>query len=119
MRTVSGLSCLLLLISATQLTQSQNSPAQNPSDAKAAPTVYSEVPQANALYIKGLEYLGKSNPRNGGTLANAREAVRLFSRAVKKDPKFTLAYLGLADAWGILEPQSPAVCPPSSFTLAS
>ncbi len=100
MRTVSVLSCLLLVLVAMQFAQSQNSPAQNQSDAEAAPTVYSQVPQANALYIKGLEYLGKSNPRNGGTLANAREAVRLFSQAVKKDPKFALAYLGLADAWG-------------------
>jgi tetratricopeptide (TPR) repeat protein len=99
MRTVSVLSCLLLVIAGAQLTQSQSSPAQNPSDAKAAPTVYSQVPHANALYIKGLEYLGKSNPRNGGSLVNAREAVRLFGQAVKKDPKFTLAYLGLADAW--------------------
>lgn len=99
MRTVLVLSCLLLVIAATQFAPSQSSPAQNPSDAKAAPTVYSQVPQANALYIKGLEYLSKGNPRNGGTLANAREAVRLFSQAVKKDPQFTLAYLGLADAW--------------------
>jgi hypothetical protein len=94
------LSCLLLVLVAMQFARSQNSPAQNPSDAKAAPTVYSQVPQANALYIKGLEYLGKSNPRNGGSLDNAREAVRLFSQGVKKDPQFTLAYLGLADAWG-------------------
>jgi Tfp pilus assembly protein PilF len=102
MRTISGLSCLLLLIVATPLTQSQSSPAQNPSDAKPAPapTVYSQVPQANALYIKGLDYLSKSNTRNGGSLANARQAVRLFNQAVKKDPKFTLAYLSLADAWG-------------------
>ena len=100
MRTISGLSCLLLLIAATPLTQSQSSPAQNPGDAKAAPTVYSQVPQANALYIQGLDYLSKSNTwMEGGSLVNAREAVRLFSQAVKKDPQFTLAYLGLADAW--------------------
>jgi hypothetical protein len=100
MRTMSLLSCLLLVIAATQFAQSHNFPAQNQSDAKAAPMVYSQVPQANALCVKALEYLGKSNPRNGGSLVNAREAVRLFSRAVKKDPQFTLAYLGLADARG-------------------
>ena len=100
MRTISVLSCLLLVIAATQFAPSQSSPAQNPSDAKAAPTVYFQVPQANALYITGLDYLSKSNTRNGGSLANARQAVRLFNQAVKKDPKFTLAYLGLADAWG-------------------
>jgi len=100
MRSVSMLSCLLLVIAATPLTRSQSSPAQNPNDAKTAPVVYSQVPEANALYIKGLEYLSKSNPRDGGSLVNARQAVRLFSQAVKKDPKFALAYLGLADAWG-------------------
>jgi tetratricopeptide (TPR) repeat protein len=99
-RTVSVLSCLLLVLVAMQSAQSQNSSAQNQSDAKSAPTVYSQVPEANALYIKGLDYLSKSNTRNGGSLTNARQAVRLFSQAVKKDPKFTLAYLGLADAWG-------------------
>lgn len=99
MRTFSVLSCLLLVIAATQLTQSQNSPTQNQSNVKTAPTVYSQVPQANALYIKGLDYLSKSNTWIGGSLANARQAVRLFRQAVKKDPKFTLAYLGLADAW--------------------
>src|ERR1700689_2065557 len=85
MRTISGLSCLLLLIAATPLTQSQSSPAQNPGDAKAAPTVYSQVPQANVLYIQGLDYLSKSNTwMEGGSLVNAREAVRLFSQAVKR-----------------------------------
>jgi hypothetical protein len=94
MRPVSVVSCLLLVIAATQFAQSQNSPGQNPSDVKTAPTLYSQVPQASALYIKGLDYLSKSNARMGGSLVNAREAVRLFSRAVKKDPQFTLAYLG-------------------------
>ena len=114
--------CLTLGLLATQLARSRSSPAQNPSDAKAAPTVYSQVPQANALYIKGLEYLGKSNPRNGGSLVNAREAVRLFSQAVKKDPKFTLAYLGLADAWdsfGISVPGSVSGVKPYRRGLAA
>ena len=100
MRTVSVLFCLPLVLVATQFAQSQSSPAQTQSNAKTAPIVYSQVPQANALYIQGLDYLSKSNTwMEGGSLVNAREAVRLFSQAVKKDPQFALAYLGLADAW--------------------
>jgi len=67
--------------------------------AEAPQNVYSQVPEANALYIKAEDYLSKSNPRRGGSLANARQAVKLFESAVKKDPQFTLAYLSLADAW--------------------
>ena len=47
-------------------------------------TVYSQVLQANALYIQGMDYLSKSNRRNGGSLANARQAVRLFQSGREK-----------------------------------
>src|ERR1700760_2738481 len=56
--------------------------------------VYSKIPEANALYIQGLEYLSKSDPWTGGTLENARKSLELFRDAVKKDPKFALAYIG-------------------------
>ena len=35
----------------------------------------------------------------------------LFSQAVKKDPQFTLAYLGLADAWGSFGTSVPGSVP--------
>jgi tetratricopeptide (TPR) repeat protein len=75
------------------------------------PTVYSQNPEANSLYVEGQNYLNKSNTRNGGTLANARQAVNRFERAVKDDPQFTLAYIGLADAWGSFSFSVPGALP--------
>jgi len=60
--------------------------------------IYSRNPEANALYIQGLEYLGKGRPWAGGSLLNAGKALKLFRQAVQKDPQFALAYLGQADA---------------------
>lgn len=58
--------------------------------------LYSKNPEANALYIQGLEYLGKGRPWAGGSLLNARKALELFRQAAKKDPQFSLAYLNQA-----------------------
>jgi tetratricopeptide (TPR) repeat protein len=63
-----------------------------------APPVYSRNPEANALYIQGLEYLNKGKPWAGGSLENARKALKLFQQAAQKDPQFALAYIGQADA---------------------
>jgi hypothetical protein len=64
-----------------------------PSLAQKGPSaaVYSQNPEANALFLKAREYSGKSDPRTGGKLANAREAIKLFEQAVQKDPRFALA----------------------------
>ncbi|HEV2965250.1 MAG TPA: hypothetical protein VG649_25720 [Candidatus Angelobacter sp.] len=62
------------------------------------PPVYSRNPEANALYIQGLEYLSKGKPWAGGSLENARKALKLFQQAAQKDPQFALAYIGQADA---------------------
>jgi tetratricopeptide (TPR) repeat protein len=69
-------------------------------DAASEQTVYSQNREANALYVEGEKFLSQGNPRNGGTTANAREAVKRFEQAVKQDPQFTLAYIGLSEAWG-------------------
>lgn len=69
-------------------------PTPKGADAK----VYSSNPEANALYIQGLEYLSKGDPRKGGTLENAHKAQDLFRQATEKDPKFALAYIGQSDA---------------------
>jgi tetratricopeptide (TPR) repeat protein len=63
-----------------------------------APPVYSRNPEANALYIQGLEYFNKGKPWAGGSLENARKALKLFQQAAQKDPQFALAYIGQADA---------------------
>ena len=60
--------------------------------------IYSKIPEANALYIQGLDYLGKGKAWAGGSVENAKQALKLFRQAAKKDPQFALAYLGQADA---------------------
>ena len=71
-----------------------------PSFAQKGPSaVYSQNPEANALFLKAREYYGKSDPRTGGKLANAREAIKLFEQAVQKDPSFALAYVELSRTW--------------------
>src|SRR4051794_13145094 len=61
--------------------------------------LYSQSAEANELLLKAREYYNKSNPRTGGALANAREAIKLYEQAIKKDQKFALAYIGLSRAW--------------------
>jgi tetratricopeptide (TPR) repeat protein len=60
--------------------------------------IYSKNSQANALYIQGLDYLSKGDPRVGGSIENAHRALELFREAAAKDPQFALAYIGQADA---------------------
>jgi tetratricopeptide (TPR) repeat protein len=60
--------------------------------------VYSKNAEANDLYIQGLEYLSKGKPWAGGSVENAKKALKLFRQATQKDPKFARAYIGQADA---------------------
>ena len=72
----------------------------SPSFAEDRPSVvYSAIPEANDLFLKAHELFGKSDPRTGGKLANAREAIKLYEQAVKKDPTFALAYVELSRSW--------------------
>lgn len=84
---------LLFCLSLVFFSGSKGAPAKE-ADAK----VYSSNPEANALYIQGMEYLSKGDPRKGGTLENAHKAQELFRQATQKDPKFALAYIGQSDA---------------------
>ena len=59
----------------------------------------SRIPEANQLFLQAQQYFDKSDPRTGGTLANARQAIKLFEEAVKKDPTFALAYVQISRAW--------------------
>ncbi|HEV3468036.1 MAG TPA: tetratricopeptide repeat protein [Pyrinomonadaceae bacterium] len=90
----------------------------------AADTVYSQNAEANELFLKAREYLSKSDPRTpGGKLVNAREAIKLYERAVNKDPKFALAYVELSRAWLQLSYSDPdglsnkEVLPPAKAAL--
>jgi tetratricopeptide (TPR) repeat protein len=91
---------LLILLAATK--NASQASAQSADETKrqaTAAVVYSQNPEANELFLKAREYYNKSNPRTGGTLASAREAIKLYEEAVKKDPKFALAYVGISRAW--------------------
>jgi tetratricopeptide (TPR) repeat protein len=63
---------------------------------------YSQNPEANELFLKAREYFNK-----GGTLANARKAIKLYEQAVKADPKFALAFVELSRAWMTLGFSNP------------
>jgi tetratricopeptide (TPR) repeat protein len=86
-------------------------------------TVYSQNAEANDLFLKAREYFNKSDPRTGGKLANAREAIKLYEQAVSKDPKFALAYVGLSRAWlqlGYSDPDglsNKEIIPPAKAAL--
>lgn len=90
----------VLLAFAQGAVQSSNPSTNEPKGQAVAPIVYSHDAEANELFLKAREYYSKSDPRiPGGKLANAREAIKLYEQAVKKDPKFALAYVEISRAW--------------------
>jgi len=88
-----------LFVVAMILTAGQAPQGAAPAPASQAATQYSRNPQANALFLRGRELFAQSDPRAGGRLANAREAIRLYQQAVAADPRFALAYVELSRAW--------------------
>jgi tetratricopeptide (TPR) repeat protein len=91
---------MLRFIVPMSFAQPASSPPSKANPDTTAPAVYSQNPEANELFLKAREFAKKGNPRvPGGALANAREAVKLYEEAVKKDPKFALAYVEMARAW--------------------
>jgi tetratricopeptide (TPR) repeat protein len=77
--------------------------------------VYSKNPEANALYIEGLEYLDKGKPWAGGSVENAKKGLKCFREAVQKDPQFALAYVGEADAMDAASFSVPGSIPLSVY----
>ena len=57
---------------------------------------YTENMEAYKLYLEGLHYWNK---RTGKDLSTA---IELFNQAIDKDPKYALAYVGLADSYSLL-----------------
>src|SRR5207245_5156428 len=53
------------------------------------------VPDSYALYLKGLHSL------NTRTEKGLKDAIQQFESSIKRDPKFAVAYTGLADAYAI------------------
>ncbi len=57
---------------------------------------YTDNPEAYQLYLKGRYYWNKR------TEENINKAIEQFKAATDKDPNFALAYVGLADSYGVL-----------------
>jgi adenylate cyclase len=73
-------------------------------------------PEAYALYLKGRFYW------NERTHESTDKAVKYFEKAVKIDPKFALAYSGLADCYNILSDyqwMAPNIAGPLARDLAT
>jgi TolB-like protein/Tfp pilus assembly protein PilF len=70
-----------------------------------------EVPEAYELYLKGRFFWSK---RTGSDL---RKAIDYFKQAIDKDPNYSLAYAGLADAY-VLLPLYGAASSSDSFPQA-
>jgi len=64
------------------------------------------VPDSYALYLKGRHSL------NTRTEKGLKDAIHQFESSIKRDPKFALAYTGLADAYSILASYSLEYVPP-------
>ena len=54
---------------------------------------YTEDAEAYQLYLRGRYYW------NRGTIADFKKAIEYFQQAITKDPKYALAYAGLADSY--------------------
>jgi hypothetical protein len=76
-------------------------------EAQTKAVVYSQSPEASELFLKTREQFNKRDPRTGGALANARQAIRLYEQAVKTDPKLALAFVELSRAWMTLGYSDP------------
>src|SRR6266480_1671488 len=59
---------------------------------------YTENAEAHELYMRG-RYLWSTGAAD---VAKNRKAIEFFTRAIEKDPKFALAYSGLADVYMVL-----------------
>jgi TolB-like protein len=66
---------------------------------------HTEDPEAYSLYLKGRYYWEK---RPAGT----NRAIECFEKAIERDPKYALAYTGLADAYNTLASWEGGILPP-------
>jgi tetratricopeptide (TPR) repeat protein len=77
---------------------------------------YTENPEAYQLYLKGRFWWNK---RTGEALT---KSIEYFNQAIEKDPGYSLAYAGIADAYGLLpgySAGSPQECYPKAKAAAS
>ena len=57
---------------------------------------YTEVPEANLLYLKGRFFWNKRSPQD------LKKSIDFFEQATRLDPNYALAFAGLADAYSLL-----------------
>jgi TolB-like protein/Flp pilus assembly protein TadD len=62
-------------------------------DKKRATRQYTDNPEAYQFYLRGRYYW------NQGTIAGFKKAIDYFQQAIAQDPKYALAYAGLADSY--------------------
>jgi eukaryotic-like serine/threonine-protein kinase len=63
---------------------------------KLATKRYTDDPEAYQLYLQG------RYSSNKGTIGGSKSAIEYFQRAIQKDPRYALAYAGLADSYLLL-----------------
>ncbi|HEX4439415.1 MAG TPA: protein kinase [Thermoanaerobaculia bacterium] len=58
--------------------------------------MHTESPEANRLYLRGRYFWGKRNEEA------IRKGIDYFRQAIEIDPEYALAYVGIADGYGVL-----------------
>jgi serine/threonine protein kinase/tetratricopeptide (TPR) repeat protein len=71
-------------------------PQMSGAEKKAATKRYTDDAAAYQMYLRGRYSL------NTGTIAGYKAAIEQFQQAIQKDPKYALAYAGLADSYLLL-----------------
>jgi TolB-like protein/Tfp pilus assembly protein PilF len=80
-------------------------------DERAVAKKYTDNNEAYQLYLKGRFHFAKR------TRYDLFKSIEIFNEAVKLDPKFALAYVGIAESWAVIPSfpyGSPAECMPSA-----
>jgi TolB-like protein/Tfp pilus assembly protein PilF len=57
---------------------------------------HTESPEANRLYLRGRYFWGKRNEEA------IRKGIDYFRQAIEMDPEYAVAYVGIADSYGVL-----------------
>jgi len=74
------------------------------SDTKGITKRYTDNNEAHQLYLKGRFYFARR------TDEDIRRSIELFQQAIKLDPKFALAYVGVAESYNVM-PSYPYMSP--------